>query len=143
MNATTDKDYIDAKLEGTSAYLLGEIRAANAEYVGNLKEYQAQSIARMEMLELTIKAGMKSTQDELMTKLALIEATNYRLQSDIIKWVMGAVISGTAVTISFTSVMLNSSGHKSTPSAPVPIVVYAQPAPAAQAVPAPPQNRPE
>ncbi|CAN7304353.1 hypothetical protein LJR289_001514 [Pseudoduganella sp. LjRoot289] len=145
MAASTDKDYIDAKLEGTSAHLLGEVRLANAEFAGNLKEYQAQSIARMDMLDQTIKSGILSARDELNTKLALIEANVYRVQSEIIRWVVGAIIGGAAVTISATSFLLSSAGLKCPPASAAPVVVYAQPAPAeaAPATQAVPANRPK
>ena len=144
MNATTDKDYIDARLEGTSAHALGDARLANAELAGSLKEYQAQSIARMDMLELTLKTELKSTQDEMSTKLALLEANVHRILSEVIKWVVGAVIGGATVTISVTSFLLGSTGFKAPNPPATPIVVYVQPAPAAQAAPSVlPNNNPK
>lgn len=143
MSATTDKDYIDAKLQAASAQMLGEVRHANAEVVGNLKEYQAQSIARMDAMEQTMRSAAKSLEDGIDTRFAQFEANLQRALSETIKWVAGTVIAGVTVSVSVTSFLLHNTGPKSAPIAP--IVVYARPdqVPATPSTPPAPAGNPK
>jgi hypothetical protein len=103
MRATTDKDYIDAKLEATAARLEGAVR-----------ENEAQ-----------IKALEQSVRADLAAQSAQLEANFHRTQSEIIKWVAATCIGSSALTIAAMSFMLSTY----TPKSPAPIIVYAQPAP--------------
>jgi hypothetical protein len=129
MDTPTTKDYIDAKIE-----------AAHERMSGELKAHQTAINARFDALELTIAFEMKSVRDAVDLKFARNEAQLQKIasdiaksQSEIIKWVVGAMLASSALTISTVSYIVSQSQTKNN----APIVIYAQPAP-----PAPPKTQP-
>lgn len=109
MNSTTDKDYIDAKLEATIAHFTGELKAI--ELMLN---------ARIDGLE----AGFRLLREEFDARFA-------KFENRLIKWVVATVLGGVVLNTSImTALLLNR--PPPAPAAPVaPIIVYAQPAPQA------------
>jgi hypothetical protein len=125
MDTPTTKDYIDARLETVN----GEIRAL-----------QLAVTAGFELLEQLIRSETQSVRDEVSIKLAQRDAQLEKVcgeiaksQSDIIKWVVGALFTSSALTISTVSFLLSQTPPKSS----APIVIYAQPPAAATPPPAP------
>ncbi|MYM74849.1 hypothetical protein GTP55_21590 [Duganella sp. FT109W] len=129
---TTDKDYIDAKLQAVIERLNGDARA-----------HQLATDARFVQLNQTLEAGLKSTQKENELQRAQTEAYLQKVvsevtrsqseitksQGELIKWVAGISIASAAITISATTLLVT----QSTPKGPAPIVIYAQPSPPAAA----------
>lgn len=127
---TTDKDYIDAKLQAVIERLNGDARA-----------HQLATDTRFVQLNQTLEAGLKSTQKENELQRAQTEAYLQKVvsevtrsqseitksQGELIKWVAGISIASAAITISATTLLVT----QSTPKSPAPIVIYAQPAPPA------------
>ncbi|WP_432383052.1 hypothetical protein [Duganella sp. P38] len=116
---TNDKDYIDARLQALSA----QVRAS-----------EVATNARLEQFNQTLEFGLKSTIKEQSLMQAQVEATLERIardvtrsQSEIIKWVAGISIASAAFSISATALLVTHLGPQNN----APIVVYAQPAPAA------------
>jgi hypothetical protein len=118
MDAPTEKDYIDAKLQAVIERLNGEAKA-----------HQIATDARLDKLNQTIDAGLKSVREESSTKYAQLEASFHRGQSEVIKWVVGAILASTAVSVSTIAVLLVHSAPKPPATAPAPIVIYPQPTP--------------
>lgn len=106
MNTPADRDYINAKSEAIEATL-----AADA------KEYQAKTNTRLDALEQTVQSGFQSLREELATQLA-------QSQAELIKWMVGTVLAGVAISTSITMALLNNTAKA---PAPPPIVIYTQP----------------
>jgi len=129
MNAT-DKDYIDARLEATVARFAGELNAHELTLNG-----------RLDALAQTMTAGFKSLHEEIETRalrneayIAQVEANVHKAIANLIKWVVATVLGSMVGTISIMSFLVTNAAPK-TPN--VPIIVYAQPAPAPQQAPKP------
>ncbi len=123
MDTPTEKDYIDAKLQAILERLNGEAKA-----------HQLSTDARLDKLDQTIDTGLKSVREEASTKYAQLEASFHRGQSEVIKWVVGAILASTAVSVSTIAVLLLHSAPKAPPTPPTSIVIHPQPA-AASATP--------
>lgn len=129
METPTTKDYIDAK-----------IATVHERTSGELKALQIAFEARFDALEQTIAFEMKSVRNEVDLKFARNDAQLQKLasdivksQSEIIKWVVGAVFASSALTISTVSYIVSQPQTKNN----APIVIYAQPAPPAPQTPQP------
>ena len=106
MNSTSDKDYIDAKLE-----------AVIAQFTGELKAIELMLNARIDSLE----ASFNLLREEFEARFAQFE-------SRLIKWVVATVLGGVVLNTSImTALLLN----RPSPAPVTPIVIYAQPAPQA------------
>ena len=123
METPTEQAYVDARLETVIEKMNGEIRAQ-----------QISNNARFDKLEQALAFGFQSIRDEFHLKLAQNEAQLQKIanevtksQSGIIKWVVGAMLTSSALTISTVSFLLSQSAPRNNP----PIVIYAQPAPPA------------
>lgn len=123
---TTDKDYIDAKLQAVIERLNGDAHA-----------HQLATDARFVQLNQTLEAGLKSAQKENELQRAQTEAYLQKVvsevtrsqseitksQGELIKWVAAIPIASAAITISATTLLVS----QSTPKSPAPIVIYSQP----------------
>lgn len=119
MDTPTEKDYIDVKLQAVIERLNGEAKA-----------HQMATDNRLDKLDQTIDSGLKSVREESSTKYAQLEASFHRGQSDVIKWVVGAILASTAVSVSTIALLLlHASPKAATPSSATPIVIYPQPSP--------------
>lgn len=114
MNTPADRDYINAKAEATAATL-----SADA------KEYQAKTNARLDVMEKTMQLGFRSLHDELAAQIAQLESRILRSQAENLKWIVGSIIGGIAISTSISAVIINSATSKP-PAAMTPIVIYAQ-----------------
>ena len=133
MNAATDKDYIDSRLETVSTRMLGEVRAITAEMAGEQKAFEART-----------EAAIATIRELLDRKIAELSANQQRLNAELIKWVVGVMITlgGLGITLGglglvYMTFMVNTAVQKPPPA---PIVIYAHPAPVA--VPPPPAAAP-
>lgn len=122
MNATTDKDYIDAKLLAATNQMIGDIKAANAASDGRLATIDARMDGRIASIESKMDANF-----------ARFEATIQKSTADTVKWVAGIVMGLGVIGISLMTFLLNNVAPKapSTSPAPAPIIIYAQPSPPA------------
>jgi hypothetical protein len=116
MNMPADRDYINARAEAIAATL-----SANA------MESQAKTNAHLDAMNQTMQSGFQSIREEIATRLAQLEASLLRSQSDHIKWIVGAIFAGLAVSTSITVALINTAPSKA--AAPTPIVIYTQPNP--------------
>lgn len=113
MNTPTDRDYINAKAEATAATL-----SADA------KEYQAKTNARLDVMDKTMQFGFKSVQDEFAIQIAQLESRILRSQAESLKWIVGSIIGGIAISTSISAVLINNVALKVSSPAPA---VYTQP----------------
>lgn len=114
MSATTDKNYIDSRLETIAAKLSGDAAT-----------HQVKVDARLESMNETLKSGLKSIQEEMGTKLAQIGGANDKAHTELLKWTAGAIFTGVAVSVSLLSFVLSRTSEKPAPQPPV--MIYAQP----------------
>lgn len=123
MNAT-DKDYMDSRLETVSTRMLGEVRTITAEMAGQQKAFEARTAAAIETIRELIDK-----------KAAELSASQQRLNAELIKWVVGVMITlgGLGIALGglglgYITFLLNTAAQKPVPA---PIVIYAQPVPTA------------
>lgn len=116
MNAASDKEYIDAKLETTDTRVEGKISVLSATVD-------------------TKFAGVDAKFAAVDAKFAELRAEMQKGFAELIKWMVGTVIAVNAVSVTVLMFAINNAAPKAAPSA-TPIIIYAQP-PAASPVPAP------
>jgi len=107
MNAASDKEYIDAKLETTDTRVEGKIWG----------------------LAATVDAKFAAVD----TKFAAVDAKFAELRAEmqkgfaeLIKWMVGTVIAVNAVSVTVLMFAINNAAPKAAP-APAPIIIYTQP----------------
>ncbi len=113
MRATTDKDYIDSRLETISTRMLGEVRAIMAEMAGERKSFEAKTDANIRVIR-----------ELLDRKLAESNANLQKTIADLLKWLTGIMITLVGVSLGYMTFLVNNAVLR---SAPAPIVIYAQP----------------
>lgn len=76
-------------------------------------------------------ANIEARLEQTATKadLAALEARMQKGFADVIKWIIGITIVLTASSVTVMTFVLNNALPKAPPTAPQPIVIYAQPAP--------------
>lgn len=126
MNATTDKDYIDAKLQAATAQMIGDIKAANAATDG-----------RLTLIEQSIAGKVDAIGHQITAQIADMKATASARSSDNVKWMAATMITLAALSMAYMTFLVNNSSHKPASPTPAPIVIYAQP-PSAVVAPSPP-----
>lgn len=116
MNAPTDKDYIDAKLQAVIERLNGDQRPhqiatdARLDKLDKTIEYGLQAArdefnARFTQIEATLEHGLHAVRDEFNAKLAQVEANFSRALADAIKWMIGTMIALTMLSITVSSIL--------------------------------------
>lgn len=124
MSATTDKDYIDAKLLAITAQLVGDIKAANAATDG-----------RLALIEKSIDGKLEAIGHQLAAQVADMKAAASARGTDNVKWMAGTMITLAALSMAYMTFLVNNASPKAPATAPAPIIIYAQPAPTAVAAP--------
>lgn len=118
MSATTDKDYIDARLSAISAATDARIELA-----------AAKMDARFDANEARIDGRLASIEQLVSKKFAEFDATLHKSTADTVKWVAGTVMALGVIGISIMTFLFNNLTPKASASPPAPIVIYSQPAP--------------
>lgn len=124
MSTTTDKDYIDAKLLAATNQMIGDIKTANAIADGRLATIEARTDGRIASIE-----------EKMIANFARFDATLHKSTADTVKWVAGTVLALGVIGISLMTFLLNNVAPKAPAAAPTPIIIYAQPTPAAPPTP--------
>ncbi|RZT09820.1 hypothetical protein SAMN05216319_1737 [Duganella sp. CF402] len=106
MNSAIDKDYVDARIEGTFARLAGELKAHECIVVGLLD-------AHRQNLEL----GFKSFSEEVDAKFS-------RLESRLIKWLVNTALAGVVLNTLIVAALLQG---ETTQAQVAPVVIIIQP----------------
>lgn len=91
-----DKEYVDTKLQAF-------VEKMNAEAAAR----HISTAAHFDELNTHIDNLEHSLREELKLKLAEFEIKLVRTQQELVKWIVGAMITGSALSLSATSVMLN------------------------------------
>lgn len=148
MNAPTDKDYIDAKLQAVIEKMNGDIRAhqlTTDARLDKLDETVAHGLQTLDLritqveskLDETVAHGLQSLdlritqvesnfqhelqllREEFNAKLAQMETNFHRSQIDVMKSTIGSMVALTAVSVTVTSVLfLNLSRKEEAPLKP-------------------------
>ena len=151
MSTSPDKDYVDAKSEAVSASVSGEIKAFRAEVNarfaevnGRFTEVDARFVevngridlvnARIDMVvlrldsqEKLLQLGQKLLQEEFKARFAQLEVTFQRAHNETLKWTMGVVFAGLALSVSVPSLILRNAVANA--GAPASAVIAPQTAP--------------
>lgn len=131
MSATTDKDYIDARLKAMSDSLDQRLETAAAKSDGRLEIIETRMDARVEAIDAKLAAGQASMEQLLARKFAEFDSTLHKSTADTVKWVAGTVLALGVIGISLMTFLLNNVAPKAPAAAPAPLIIYAQPTPAA------------
>ena len=131
MSATTDKDYIDARLKAMSDSLDQRLETAAAKSDGRLEVIETRMDARVEAIDAKLAAGQASMEQLLARKFAEFDSTLHKSTADTVKWVAGTVLALGVIGISLMTFLLNNVAPKAPAAAPAPLIFYGQPAPAA------------
>ena len=132
MSATTDKDYIDARLKAMSDSLDQRLETA-----------AAKSDGRLEVIETRLDGSLASIEQMLAAKFSALDANVHKTNADTIKWTVGLFITIGALGLAIMTFLINNSGKFSVsqPPAAAPITQLSAPTPALtaspQAAPAP------
>lgn len=150
MSATTDKDYIDARLKAMSDSLDQRLETAAAKSDGRLEVIETRMDARMAALDAKLATGIAAMDAKLDANFARFESMLHRSTADIHKATTDtlsrviAIVSGlVGVGIAVIVLVINNMAPKPASVAQAPVVIYAQPAPSTttappQVLPAPP-----
>lgn len=131
MSATTDKDYIDARLKAMSDSLDQRLETAAVKSDGRLEVIETRMDARVEAIDAKLAAGQASMEQLLARKFAEFDSTLHKSTADTVKWVAGTVLALGVIGISLMTFLLNNVAPKAPAAAPAPLIFYGQPAPAA------------
>ena len=116
MNAASDKEYIDAKLETTDTRVEGKLSVLAATVD-------------------TQFAGVDAKFAAVDARFAELRAEMQKGFAELTKWMVGTVIAVNAVSVTVLMFAINNAAHKAA-APPAPIIIYTQP-PAAPHVSAP------
>lgn len=130
MSATTDKDYIDARLKAMSDSLDQRLETA-----------AAKSDGRLEVIETRLDGRIASIEHMLAAKFAALDANVYKTNADTIKWTVGLFITIGLLGLALMTFLINNSGKFSAVQQPV-ATSAPQSGAATQAATAPPQAAP-
>lgn len=123
MSATTDKDYIDARLKAMSDSLDQRLETA-----------AAKSDGRLEVIETRLDGRLASIEHMLAAKFAALDANVHKTNADTIKWTVGLFITIGLLGLALMTFLINNSGKFSAVQPPAATSTGAI-APAATAVP--------
>jgi hypothetical protein len=127
MRLTTDKDYMDSRLDTISTHMLGEVRAVIAEMAGERKSFEAKMEGNVAMIrELLERRNAESA------------ASLHKSINETLKWLVGIVLAIATLSLAYLTFLINNATPKAAPPAPAPIVIYAQPQPLAAPAPSRP-----
>lgn len=148
MSATTDKDYIEARLKAMSDSLDQRLETAAAKSDGRLEVIETRMDARIASLDVKLATGMAAMDAKFDANFARFESLLHKTTADIHKATTDtlsrvvAIVSGlVGVGIAVIVLVINNMAPKPASAQPPPAVIYAQPAatappPQAAAVPA-------
>lgn len=105
MSAPTDKDYIDAKLQAVMEKMNGDIRAHQITTDARLEKLETTFSLGMQTLESNFQHGLELLREEFNTRLAQMENNFHRTLIDVVKWMIGAMVGLTAISVTVTSVL--------------------------------------
>lgn len=129
MNAASDKEYIDAKLETTDTRVEGKLSVLAATVDTKFSGVDVKF------------AGVDTKFAAVDAKFAELRAEMQKGFAEVIKWMVGTVIAVNAVSVTVLMFAINNAAPK-VAAAPAPIIIYTQP-PAASQVPAPAPTNPK
>lgn len=126
MSATTDKDYIDARLKAMSDSLDQRLETA-----------AVKSDGRLEVIETRMDGRVASIEHMLAAKFAALDANVHKTNADTIKWTVGLFITIGLLGLALMTFLINNSGKFSAtqPPAATSSAQSAATAPAATATP--------
>ncbi|MGK5050739.1 hypothetical protein [Janthinobacterium sp. RB2P8] len=99
MSATTDKDYIDARLKAMSDSLDHRLETA-----------AAKSDGRLEVIETRLDGRLASIEHMLVAKFAALDANVHKTNADTIKWTVGLFITIGLLGLALMTFLINNSG---------------------------------
>ena len=153
MNANSDKDYIDAKIESVRAGMDGRLEAFEANVNGRFAELNAKidkSVAELnEKIDKSV-AELNAKIDKSVAELnAKIDKSVAELRKDIaefssrmVQWMVGLFLASMAIFITLMTFVLNNAVPKATPATP-PVIIQLSPQGVTIPPPAAPAAKPQ
>jgi ElaB/YqjD/DUF883 family membrane-anchored ribosome-binding protein len=138
VSATTDKDYIDARLKAMSDSLDQRLETAAAKSDGRLEVIETRIDSRIASLDAKLTTGIAAMDAKMDVNFARFEALLHKTTADVHKTSTDtlsrvvAIVSGLmGVGIAVIVLVINNMAPKPAVAAaqPTPIIVYSQPAP--------------
>lgn len=128
MNAASDKEYIDAKLETTDTRVEGKLSVLAA----TVDTQFAGVDAKFAGVDAKF-AGVDAKFAAVDAKFAAVDARFAELRAEmqkgfaeLTKWMVGTVIAVNAVSVTVLMFAINNAAHKAA-APPAPIIIYTQP----------------
>ena len=114
MNAASDKEYIDAKLETTDTRVEGKLSVLAATVDTQFAGVDAK-FAAVDAKFAAVDARFAELRAEMQKGFA-----------ELTKWMVGTVIAVNAVSVTVLMFAINNAAHKAA-APPAPIIIYTQP----------------
>lgn len=131
MNATTDKDYIDARLKAMSDSLDQRLETA-----------AAKSDGRLEVIETRMDGRIASIESSMRASFAEFGAAQSKNNADVLKWIVATGLTVIGISLTALTFIITNARPKAPAAPTAPLVIYAQPAPVAPATPQAPTTKP-
>lgn len=94
-----------------------------------VKPEDSPTAIRERLANIEARLEQTATKADLNEKIGELRAEMLKGFADVIKWIIGITIVLTATSVTVMTFVLNNALPKAPPTAPQPIVIYAQPAP--------------
>lgn len=116
MSATTDKDYIDARLKAMSDSLDQRLETA-----------AVKSDGRLEVIETRMDGRMASIESSMRASFAEFGAAQSKNNADVLKWIVATGLTVIGLSVAALTFIITNARPKAPLATPAPIVIYAQP----------------
>jgi hypothetical protein len=93
-----------------------------------VKPEDSPTAIRERLANIEARLEQTATKADLNEKIGELRAEMLKGFADVIKWIIGLAIVLSATSVTVITFVLNNAAPKAPPSAPQPIVIYAQPA---------------
>ena len=153
MNANSDKDYIDVKIEAVRAGMDGRVDAFEANVNGRFAELNAKIDKSVAELNAKIDKSAAELNAKIDTAVADLNAKIDKLGADLrkdiaefsarmVQWMVGIFLASMAIFITLMTLVLNNAVPKAAPATP-PVIIQLSPQGLAIPPPAAPAAKPQ
>ena len=133
MNANSDKDYIDTKVEAVQAGMDGRLDTFEANVNGRFAEMNAKldkSVAELYAKIDTVAAQLNARIDTIDAKIDKLGAELRKELADVsarmVQWMVGIFLASMAIFITLMTFVLNNAVPKAAPVTP-PVIIQLSP----------------
>jgi uncharacterized membrane-anchored protein len=142
MNANSDKDYIDAKIESVRAGMDGRLEAFEANVNGRFAELNAKIDKSVAELNTKIDKSVAELNAKIDKSVAELRKDIAEFSSRMVQWMVGLFLASMAIFITLMTFVLNNAVPKATPATP-PVIIQLSPQGVTIPPPAAPAAKPQ